>query len=462
MRTFDVVVIGGGPGGYVAAIYAAHQGFKTALISKPKDLGGTCLNRGCIPSKALISSAEVCRTVTQDAQKHGIEITGPIKIHYDQLAKRKDGVIQTMQSGLKVTILSHGVELIDAFASFESQTRLKIQKENETEMIDAKYFIIATGSEVASFPSIPFDHKNILSSTSILELKELPKSLAVIGGGYIGCEIACMMRGLGVDVTIIEALDRIIKPVGVSPSDQLTESFHKLGIRLELNKKVLGYEMQNGMVVLKLENDQTVKSEKVLIAIGRKPFTENLHLEKAGVYTNQRGFVQVDEQMRTNIPNIFAIGDVNGVFMLAHAASYQGKVAIDAIRHVRRPFDPHLVPQVIFTKPEIAIVGKLEGAKEVFPYSANGKAVASEKTFGMISVYYDPQNKRIQGVEIVGEQATTMIAIATIYLTQELTLDTFDTTIFAHPTYAEAIVEPFEMVVDKQIHFPKKKKGKTD
>ncbi|MBM3194932.1 MAG: NAD(P)/FAD-dependent oxidoreductase, partial [Chlamydiae bacterium] len=216
MRTFDVVVIGAGPGGYVAAIYAAHQGFKTALISKPKDLGGTCLNRGCIPSKALISSAEVCRTVTQDAQKHGIEITGPIKIHYDQLAKRKDGVIQTMQSGLKVTIVSHGVELIDAFASFESQTRLKIQKENETEMIDAKYFIIATGSEVSPFPSIPFDHKNILSSTSILELKELPKSLAVIGGGYIGCEIACMMRGLGVDVTIIEALDRIIKPVGIS------------------------------------------------------------------------------------------------------------------------------------------------------------------------------------------------------------------------------------------------------
>lgn len=216
---------------------------------------------------------------------------------------------------------------------------------------------------------------------------------------------------------------------------------------------------QDQMVELKLENGQTVRAEKVLIAVGRKPFTEKLNLEKAGVYTNQRGFIQVDEAMRTNIPHIYAIGDVNGLFMLAHAASYQGKVAVDAIRNIHRPFNPDLVPQVIFTKPEIAVVGKLEGQKEVFPYSANGKAVASEKTFGTISVYYQPQTKRILGVEIVGEQATTMIAIATIYLTQELTLDTFDTTIFAHPTYAEAIVEPFEMVVDKQIHFPKKRKG---
>jgi dihydrolipoamide dehydrogenase len=165
--------------------------------------------------------------------------------------------------------------------------------------------------------------------------------------------------------------------------------------------------------------------------------------------------------MRTNIPNIFAIGDVNGVFMLAHAASYQGKVAVDAIRHKKRLFDPRLVPQVIFTKPEIAVVGVLEGAKQIFPYSANGKAVASAKAIGTITVYYDEKTKAVHGIEIVGEQATTMIAIATIYLTQELTLDTFDTTIFAHPTYPEALVEPFEMVVDKQIHFPKMKKRKA-
>jgi dihydrolipoamide dehydrogenase len=461
MRTYDVVVIGAGPGGYVAAIYAAHQGFKTALISKEKDLGGTCLNRGCIPSKALISSAEVCRTVTQEAQKHGIEVQGSVKVHFDKMSARKDQVIQTMQSGLKTTILSHEVDLIDGIGSFESQTRIKVQSNNGTEMIDATYIIIATGSEVTEFSGVPFDHKHILSSTSILDLKELPKSLAVIGGGYIGCEIACMMRGLGVEVTIIEALDRIIKPVGESPSEQLTQSLTSLGIRLELSKKVIGYAINNGTVSLQLDSNETVQAEKVLVAIGRRPFTEGLKLDKAGVFSNSRGFIEVDTEMRTNIPNIYAIGDVNGVFMLAHAASYQGKVAVDAMRNVRRTFNPQLVPQVIFTKPEIAVVGILEGAKQVFPYSANGKAVASAKTIGTITVYYDEQTKRIRGVEIVGEQATTMIALATMYLTQELTLETFDTTIFAHPTYAEAIVEPFEMVIDKQIHFPQKKKRKA-
>ncbi|MFZ4773041.1 MAG: dihydrolipoyl dehydrogenase [Chlamydiia bacterium] len=460
MRTFDVVVIGAGPGGYVAAIYAAHQGFKTALISKQKDLGGTCLNRGCIPSKALISSADVCRTITQEAEKHGIEVPGPVKIHYEKLSGRKDEVVRTMQSGLRVTILSHHVELIEGVASFESQTRIQVKTDVGSEMIDAKMFIIATGSEVAEFPSIPFDHNHILSSTSILDLKHLPASLAVIGGGYIGCELACMMRGLGVEVTIIEALDRIIKAVGVSPSDQLTESCKAMGIRLEIGKKVLSHEIKENLVELKLDSGEVIHAEKVLVAIGRKPFTDGLKLEKAGVYVNPRGFVQVDPSMRTNIPNIYAIGDVTGLFMLAHAASYQGKVAVDAMRGVKRQFDPNRVPQVIFTKPEIATVGRLEGAKEVFPYSANGKAVASGKTFGTISVYYDLQTKKIQGVEIIGEQATTMIAVATIYLTQELTLDTFDTTIFAHPTYAEALVEPFEMVVDKQIHFPAKKKAR--
>jgi dihydrolipoamide dehydrogenase len=461
MRTFDVIVIGAGPGGYVAAIYAAHQGFKTALISKQKDLGGTCLNRGCIPSKALITSAEVHRTITQEAQKHGIEVQGPVKVHYDKMSARKDQVIQTMQSGLRTTILSHEVELIDGLASLESPTRVRVQSDSGTEMIDGKYMILATGSEVSSFPSIPFDDKYILSSTSILDLKELPKTLAVIGGGYIGCEIACMMRGLGVEVTIIEALDKIIKPVGDSPSAQLTESLKSMGIRLELEKRVTGCSIQNGQVELHLDNNQKIQADKVLVAIGRRPFTEGLKLEKAGVFTNTRGFIQVDEQMRTNIPNIFAIGDVNGVFMLAHAASYQGKVAVDAIFNKNRHFDPKLVPQVIFTKPEIAVVGTLEGAKQIFPYGANGKAVASAKTLGTITVYYDEKTKAVHGVEIVGEQATTMIAIATIYLTQELTLDTFDTTIFAHPTYAEAMVEPFEMVVDKQIHFPKKKKQKA-
>jgi dihydrolipoamide dehydrogenase len=461
MRTFDVVVIGAGPGGYVAAIYAAHHGCKTALISKQKDLGGTCLNRGCIPSKALITSAEVHRTITQEAQKHGIEVAGPVKVHYDKMSARKDQVIQTMQSGLRTTIVSHEVELIDGLASFESQTRIRVQSDSGTEMIDTQFIIIATGSEVSPFPAIPFDDKYILSSTSILELKELPKTLAVIGGGYIGCEIACMMRGLGVEVTIIEALDKIIKPVGDSPSAQLTESLKSMGIRLELEKRVTGYSIQNGQVELHLDNNQKIQADKVLVAIGRRPFTEGLKLEKAGVFTNPRGFIQVNEQMRTNIPNIFAIGDVNGVFMLAHAASYQGKVAVDAIFNKNRHFDPKLVPQVIFTKPEIAVVGTLEGAKQIFPYGANGKAVASAKTLGTITVYYDEKTKVVHGVEIVGEQATTMIAIATIYLTQELTLDTFDTTIFAHPTYAEAMVEPFEMVLDKQIHFPKKKKQKV-
>jgi dihydrolipoamide dehydrogenase len=377
------------------------------------------------------------------------------------MSARKDEVIQLMQSGLKTTILSHEVELIDGVGSFESQTRIRVESDSGTEMIDGSYIIIATGSEVSVFPSIPFDDKYILSSTSILDLKELPKTLAVIGGGYIGCEIACMMQGLGVDVTIIEALDKIIKPVGESPSSQLTESLKSMGIRLELEKRVTSYLIQNGQVELHLDNNQKISAEKVLVAIGRRPFTDGLKLEKAGIFANAKGFIQVDEQMRTNIPNIFAIGDVNGVFMLAHAASYQGKVAVDAIRHKKRLFDPRLVPQVIFTKPEIAVVGVLEGAKQIFPYSANGKAVASAKAIGTITVYYDEKTKAVHGIEIVGEQATTMIAIATIYLTQELTLDTFDTTIFAHPTYPEALVEPFEMVVDKQIHFPKMKKRKA-
>jgi dihydrolipoamide dehydrogenase len=458
MRAFDVVVIGAGPGGYVAAIHAAHQGYKTLLVSKPKDLGGTCLNRGCIPSKALISSSEVYRTITQESKKHGFEVKGEVHIDYTKVKANKDQVIDTMKSGLKVTIQSHHVEIAEGIARFVSPTSILIKKDQDSETITSKYFIIATGSDVAEFPSIPFDDKYILSSTSLLDLNALPKSLAVIGGGYIGCEIACMMNGLGVEVTVIEALDRIIKPVGESPSDQLTKSFQSLNIRLELSKKVIGYAIEDNRVRLKLDQGEDIIADKVLVAIGRKPFTEGLELNKVGVYVNSRGFIQVDEQMRTNIPHIFAIGDVNGLFMLAHAASYQGKVAVDAIKGVRRHFDPAVVPQVIFTKPEIAVVGKLEGAKEVFPYSANSKAVASQKSAGSIGVYYDSKTKKIHGVEIIGEQATTMIAVATIYLTQELTIDTFDTTIFAHPTYSEALVEPFEMVYDKQIHFPAKRK----
>lgn len=454
---FDVVVIGAGPGGYVAAIYAAQNGLTTALVSKEDDLGGTCLNRGCIPSKALIASSEIMETI-KEAKNHGIQIEGKVEIDFSQVIERKNRVVEQMQKGLNTTIDSFGVKQLTGQASFMSPNLIKVLHKDKSSLLKARFVIIATGSTEMNIPKFPFDHEVILSSKSLLDLKKLPKTLGIVGGGYIGCEIASFMSQFGVEVIIIEALDQIIKNVGPIASQALSDHFTKHGVKILTSKKVESIEKKKTGASIRLESKEELFFEKVLVSIGRSPVTEGLNLDKAGLTTNAKGFIEANDSMQTAQSHIYAIGDVTGKMMLAHAASFMAKVAIDHIKGKRRSFTLSSVPAVIFTSPEIATVGLMEGKSATFPMKALGKAEATGKVEGSITIYTDPKHGKINGAIIIGYQATTLIATMALAIQNELTIDEFDSTIAAHPTYPEALWEAVMMTFDKQIHFPKKRR----
>lgn len=462
-KRFDVVVIGAGPGGYIAAIKAAQNGKSVALVEK-NFLGGTCLNVGCIPTKTLLANAFVMHKIKM-AEQYGI-ITGDVSFDFLKMKTRKDQVIEQMRGGIEGLMKANKIEVLRGKAEFLSPTEIKVVGEDNV-MLDAENTIIATGSEPLDIPAFPCDHSRILNSTSVLELTKLPKTLAIIGGGYIGCEFASLYAEFGVKVTILEALPSILSLQGKAVGEALTHSFEKQGIDIRTGVMVEGIDHEGDGVRVRLKDHEPLDADLALVAVGRRVNSSGLGLEKAGVKVGDRGAILVNDKMETSVPGIYAIGDVTGLFMLAHVASHQGIVAASNICGVEVEMHYNAVPAVIFTHPEIAMVGMtLEEAQEKgfnakvgkFPFIALGKAVATIDSDGFAEVIIDKRTGQILGAQVVGHEAATLIAEMALAIHNELTIECISDTIHAHPTLPEAWLEAALMATDTPIHLPPRRR----
>jgi dihydrolipoamide dehydrogenase len=462
-QNFDLAVIGAGPGGYVAAIKAAQEGLRVCLIEKGF-LGGSCLNVGCIPTKTLLANAQIMHKITHAAE-YGINI-GPVTFDYGKMKLRKDGVIDKIRKSLEGLLLSNGLVILRGVAEFLSPREIKVKGENNL-IVHAEKTIIATGSEPLDIPAFPCDHQRVLNSSSILELTSLPKTLAIIGGGYIGCEFASLFSELGVKVVILEALPSIVMLQGKAIAESLTRAFTKKGIEIQTNVFVEGIDHLSSGLSVRLKDKPPVACDMALVSVGRKIVSSGLSVEKAGVALSDKGAIQVNEKMETNVPGIYAIGDVTGKYMLAHVASHQGIIAASNASGKVAKMHYNAIPAVIFTNPEIATVGMtLEQAQEAgyqatlgkFPFQALGKSVAAIETEGFAQVVVDKKTGQILGAQVVGHEASTLIAEMGLAIASELTIDCVIDTVHAHPTVAEAWLEAALLANDTPIHFPPKVK----
>ncbi|MDX8430803.1 MAG: dihydrolipoyl dehydrogenase [Candidatus Algichlamydia australiensis] len=454
---FDIAIIGAGPGGYVAAIKAAQTGKKVALVDK-SHLGGTCLNVGCIPTKTLLSNATLYHKMKM-AKEYGIH-TGELSVDYGQMKSRKDAVVQKLRGGIEGLLKANKVKFFSGHAKFVSLKEIKVGEET---LIRFEKAIIATGSEPVDIPAFPCDHKQILNSTSILELTEIPKTLVVVGGGYIGCEFASLFAELGTKVTIVEALPKIVMAQGDQISKVLHDALEKRGIEILTDTMV---ESIDSGLKINLKGGKTLEAEKALISVGRRVVSENLGLDRAGVAVNKVGMIEVNEKMETNSPGIYAIGDVTGIAMLAHIASHQGIVAAVNATGGSAQMHYHAIPAVIFTTPEIAMVGMtLEEAKKEgyaaktgqFPFQALGKSQASLDTEGFAQIVIDEKTGQILGAQVVGHEASALIGEMAIAIQNELTTDCVIDTIHPHPTITEGWLEAALLANNTPIHLPPKR-----
>ncbi|MCF7817158.1 MAG: dihydrolipoyl dehydrogenase [Kiritimatiellales bacterium] len=457
---FDVIVIGAGPGGYPAAIRAAQLGAKTALIER-EWLGGTCLNCGCIPTKTLIAGAEVYQKILH-ADAFGINVGTPT-IDYPAMKKRKDGVVETLKGGIGSLLKAHGVTVFEGTGSFRDAHTVAVKAaDGSTKPITGKNIIIATGS-TSTVPGFIPKHERIVESRAFLELEQLPKSLLVLGGGYIGCELACMAAGLGVKVTIVELLADVLMLL-----DKDIRQVVKKNMKDALGMTLLtGAPMANIAAtdkgVTAIAGDQKLEADMLLVAIGRSPVTDGLNLEAAGVKTNERGYIAVDELSRTNVPGIYCIGDVSGRMQLAHAATSQAVYAVEHALKDEEKIEEVVIPGVIFTSPEVALVGITEAEAQEqglqvttgkFYFRSMGKALASNETEGFAKIIADKETDRILGAQCAGPHATDLISEMVIAVREELTVEELGRTVHAHPTFAEVWMEAAHALHKACIHAP--------
>lgn len=465
MQEFDVLVIGGGPGGYIAAIRAAKNGAKTALVER-KEFGGTCLNIGCIPTKTLIAGVDVYHKA-RHAMEFGVKISGEISPDWEAMLARKDSVIKTLRGGIGSLLKAAGVTVFKGHGAFTGRKTVKVVdgEGGEVEEITANKIIIASGSETLVPGFIP-KGKRVITSTELLSIPEIPKSLLILGGGVIGCEFACLFAELGTKVTIVEMLDSIMPNIDRETSRVVAAQMQKMGIEI-MNGKPLGDLKADDKGVSGKVGDLTVSADYLLVSIGRKPALEGMNLAASGVKTNERGWIPVDSSCRTNVPGIFAIGDATGSWQLAHAASAMGVVAADVACGKKNAFDGSLVPGCIFTSPEIGSVGKsqeqcdkegIETRVGKFPFAALGKAMAINETVGFCKIIADAKTDQILGVHIVGPHATDLIAEACPALHLEITAKELGKAIHAHPTLGEAMMEAAHAVHGESAHIPSKRR----
>lgn len=454
MSQFDVTVIGSGPGGYVAAIRCAQLGLKTAIIEKYPTMGGTCLNVGCIPSKALLDSSEHFENAKHNFANHGIIIDEP-KADLARMIARKDEVVDQTTKGINFLMDKNKVTVFEGVGSFESSTQVKVTKnDGSSEIIDSKYIIIATGSKPSSLPFITIDKKRIITSTEALNLKEIPKHLVVIGGGVIGLELGSVYKRLGSEVTVVEFMDRIIPTMDSALSKELNKVLRKQGMKFMLSTAVQAVE-RNGDTVKVTAKDKkgeevVVEGDYVLVSVGRKPYTDGLSLEKAGVDLDERGRVKTNEHLQTNVSNIYAIGDVVAGAMLAHKASEEGVLVAEQLAGQKPHINYNLIPGVVYTWPEVASVGKTEEQLKAegvaikvgnFPMRALGRSRASGDVDGFIKIIADEKTDEVLGVHMIGARAADMIAAAVTAMEFRASAEDIARMSHAHPTFAEAIKE---------------------
>ena len=454
MSQFDVTVIGSGPGGYVAAIRCAQLGLKTAIIEKYPTMGGTCLNVGCIPSKALLDSSEHFENAKHNFANHGIIIDEP-KADLARMIARKNEVVDQTTKGINFLMDKNKVTVFEGVGSFESSTQVKVTKnDGSSEIIDSKYIIIATGSKPSSLPFITIDKERIITSTEALNLKEIPKHLVVIGGGVIGLELGSVYKRLGSEVTVVEFMDKIIPTMDGALSKELNKVLRKQGMKFMLSTAVQAVE-RNGDTVKVTAKDKkgeevVVEGDYVLVSVGRKPYTDGLSLEKAGVDLDERGRVKTNEHLQTNVSNIYAIGDVVAGAMLAHKASEEGVLVAEQLAGQKPHINYNLIPGVVYTWPEVAAVGKTEEQLKAegvaikvgnFPMRALGRSRASGDLDGFIKIIADEKTDEVLGVHMIGARAADMIAAAVTAMEFRASAEDIARMSHAHPTFAEAIKE---------------------
>ncbi|MFV0571811.1 MAG: dihydrolipoyl dehydrogenase [Xanthomarina gelatinilytica] len=465
MNSYDVAIIGSGPGGYVAAIRCAQLGMKTSIIEKYPVLGGTCLNVGCIPSKALLDSSHHYEDAVKHFEEHGIEIPGDIKVNLKQMIDRKQSVVDQTTGGIDYLMKKNNIDVYQGVGSFKDATHVVIKGEKETE-IKARNIIIATGSKPSSLPFINIDKERIITSTEALKLTEIPKHLIVIGGGVIGLELGQVYKRLGAEVSVIEYMDRIIPTMDAGLSKELNKVLKKQKFSINTSHKVKSVERKGKEVIVKADNKKgeevTFKGDYCLVSVGRRPYTDGLNAEAAGVKLNDRGQVEVNEHLQTNVSNIYAIGDVIKGAMLAHKASEEGTLVAEVIAGQKPHIDYNLIPGVVYTWPEVASVGKTEEQlKEAgvaykagqFPMRALGRSRASMDLDGFVKILADETTDEILGVHMIGARAADMIAEAVVAMEYRASAEDISRMSHAHPTFAEATKEAaLAATEDRALH----------
>ncbi|CAM4409059.1 dihydrolipoyl dehydrogenase [Zobellia nedashkovskayae] len=467
MSSYDVAIIGSGPGGYVSAIRCAQLGLKTAIIEKYSTLGGTCLNVGCIPSKALLDSSHHYEDAIKHFAEHGIDIPGEIKVNLEQMIARKAAVVKQTCDGVKFLMDKNKIEVFEGLGSFKDATHINIKKnDGSTETIEAKNIIIATGSKPSSLPFIKIDKERIITSTEALTLKEIPKHLIIIGGGVIGLELGQVYKRLGADVTVVEYMDRIIPTMDASLSKELTKVLKKQKVKFNLSSKVKSVERKGNEVIVKADDKKgkeiELKGDYCLVAVGRKPYTDGLNVEAAGVKLDARGKVEVNDHLQTSTSNIYAIGDVVRGAMLAHKAEEEGTMVAEQLAGQKPHIDYNLIPGVVYTWPEVASVGKTEEElKEAgieykvgqFPMRALGRSRASMDLDGFVKMLADKKTDEVLGVHMIGARSADLIAEAVTAMEFRASAEDISRMSHAHPTFAEAVKEAaLAATEDRALH----------
>ncbi len=466
MDNFDLVVIGGGPGGYVCAIRAAQLGLKTACVESRGTLGGTCLNVGCIPSKSLLNLSENFYKAKKDFNHQGIEING-IKLNIEKMMSNKNKSVQVLTKGVEFLFKKNKVTYIRGKGVLFSQNDIIVYNDDKKTNYNAKNIVIATGSTVSSLPGINIDEKNIISSTGALSLNKVPKKLAVIGGGYIGLEMGSVWSRLGSEVTVIEYLENITPGMDEEISKEFKKILIKQGIKFKMGSKVNSVNNStNGVIInytdIKNSKDETSEFDKVLVSVGRKPYTEGLNLSKIGIKKDAKGRIEVNDKLQTSVKNIYAIGDVIKGPMLAHKAEEEGIAVAEILAGQAGHVNYDVIPGVIYTSPEVAAVGKTEEELKKenksykvgkFPFLANSRAKVNNETEGFVKILADSKTDKVLGVHIIGPHCGDMIAEMALAMEFGASAEDIARTCHAHPTHTEAIKEAALAVDKRPIHF---------
>ena len=452
MSSYDVVVIGSGPGGYVSAIRCAQLGMKTALVEKYNTLGGTCLNVGCIPSKALLDSSEHYHAAVHSFEDHGIQIDPP-KVDFAKMIERKSGVVSTTCDGIDYLMKKNEIDVLRGFGSLVDKNTVKVEGE-QSQTVSAKHIILATGSKPIELPFAKFDKERIISSTEALSLKEIPKHMIVIGGGVIGLELGSVYKRLGAEVTVVEYSKSIIPTMDSAMGKELQRSLKKLGMKFSLSTKVSKVERSGDVVTVTATNKKgeeiTFEGDYCLVAVGRGAYTAKLGLENVGIATDDRGRIEVNDHLQTAVPNIYAIGDVVRGAMLAHKAEEEGVFVAESIAGEKPHINYNLIPGIVYTWPEVAAVGKTEEQlKEEgvayksgsFPMRALGRSRASGDIDGVVKVLADQATDEVLGVHIVAARAADIIMEAVTAMEFRASAEDIARICHGHPTYTEALKE---------------------